>query len=143
MNNGFFRVLSFRVVVEESLDGVHRGRDCSEATIRVEVRQRGTEKIVMHEIADGNGPVHALDRALRKALVTYFPEIEGVKLVDFEVHTLKEDEGAASQVEVAITSSDGTNTWETKGVSTDIIKASLSALAEGLRKEIEHMANSA
>jgi 2-isopropylmalate synthase len=99
----------------------------SEAMVKVKV---GGE--IMHTAAEGDGPVNALDRALRKALLQFYPSLEKVKLVDYKVRILEESTGTESQVRVLIESSDGINEWRTVGGSTNIIEASWLALADGL-----------
>jgi len=86
----------------------------------------------MHTAAEGNGPVNALDAALRKALVQFYPSLSGVKLIDYKVRALDETEGTASRVRVLIESSDGEHEWRTVGSSTNIIEASWLALADSL-----------
>ena len=81
-------------------------------------------------VAEGNGPVHALDMALRKALLRFYPAIEPVKLVDYKVRVLNGEDATASKVRVSIESTDGSKTWRTVGVSEDIIDASWQALAD-------------
>ena len=99
----------------------------SEAMVKVKV---GGE--VIHEAAEGDGPVNALDLALRKALLKFYPSLKKVKLVDYKVRILEESTGTESQVRVLIESSDGVNEWRTVGGSTNIIEASWLALADGL-----------
>jgi len=99
----------------------------SEAMLKVRV---GTE--VMHTAAEGNGPVNALDEALRKALLQFYPSLAQVRLVDYKVRILEESVGTESQVRVLIESSDGVEEWRTVGSSTNIIEASWLALADSL-----------
>ena len=125
-----FELVDFMVVVEkrrrmptrESLD-----ESLSEAMVKVRV---GTE--IMHTVAEGNGPVNALDQALRKALLKFYPSLAQVKLVDYKVRILEESTGTESQVRVFIESSDGVDEWRTVGSSANIIEASWLALADGL-----------
>jgi 2-isopropylmalate synthase len=119
----YFRLEGFRVIVERNALGESR----SEATIRVNVNGH-TE----HTASEGNGPVHALDQALRKALLKFYPEIEEMHLSDFKVRVLNEKDGTAAKVRVLIDSSKGGNTWGTVGVSENIIEASWQALMEGV-----------
>ena len=86
----------------------------------------------MHTAAEGNGPVNALDQALRKALVQFYPSVAKVKLVDYKVRILEESVGTESQVRVLIESSDGVEQWRTVGSSPNIIEASWLALADSL-----------
>jgi 2-isopropylmalate synthase len=99
----------------------------AEAMVKVRV---GNE--VMHTAAEGNGPVNALDQALRKALLQFYPSLAAVTLVDYKVRILEESIGTASQVRVLIESSDGVDEWRTVGSSTDIIDASWLALADSM-----------
>ena len=86
----------------------------------------------MHTAAEGNGPVNALDQALRKALLQFYPSLAQVRLVDYKVRILEESIGTGSHVRVLIESSDGASDWRTVGSSTNIIEASWLALADGL-----------
>ena len=86
----------------------------------------------MHTAAEGNGPVNALDCALRKALVEFYPDVTSVELVDYKVRILEESSGTESQVRVLIESSDKQKQWRTVGSSTNIIEASWLALADSL-----------
>ena len=99
----------------------------AEATVKVKVGDR-----TIHTAAEGNGPVNALDQALRKALVEFYPTLTSVELVDYKVRILEESAGTASQVRVLIESSDGEHEWRTVGSSTNIIEASWLALADSL-----------
>jgi len=125
-----FQLVDFMVVVEkrrrpptkENLEEM-----LSEVTVKVKV---GNE--VMHTAAEGNGPVNAIDHALRKALLQFYPALVAVRLVDYKVRILEESIGTESQVRVLIESSDGVERWRTVGSSTNIIEASWLALADSL-----------
>jgi 2-isopropylmalate synthase len=95
------------------------------AKVRIDGQMRQTA-------AEGNGPVNALDAAVRKALVEFFPTINAVKLVDFKVRVIDGAGGTSAAVRVLIESSDGEHFWTTVGASTDIIEASWLALADSL-----------
>jgi 2-isopropylmalate synthase len=95
------------------------------AKVRIDAQTRQTA-------AEGNGPVNALDAAVRKALVEFFPTIYAVKLVDFKVRVIDGAGGTAAPVRVLIESTDGEHFWTTVGASTDIIEASWLALADSL-----------
>lgn len=82
--------------------------------------------------AEGNGPVNALDKALREALGQFFPQLNKVTLTDYKVRVLDTNEATAAKVRVVIESSDGVNYWRTMGVSTDVIEASLFALIDAI-----------
>ena len=99
----------------------------SEATVKVKVGDR-----IMHTAAEGNGPVNALDRALRKALLEFYPDLTAIELVDYKVRILEESAGTGSQVRVLIEFSDGQKQWRTVGSSTNIIEASWLALADSV-----------
>jgi 2-isopropylmalate synthase len=86
--------------------------------------------------ADGIGPVHALNRALKKALIRFYPELKSVKLTDYKVRVLNEQEGTRSIVRVLIESSDGEQSWSTVGVSANIIEASWQALRDSLNYKL-------
>ncbi len=124
-----FELVDFMVVVEHHrrLPVLTDDGMLSEAMVKVKV---GGE--IYHTAAEGNGPVNALDRALRKALCQFYPELTVVKLVDYKVRILAESEGTEARVRVLIESSDGRGQWRTVGSSTNIIAASWIALADSL-----------
>ena len=128
-----FELRGFRVLVEkrDETQGT-----VSEATIMVRVGER-----VEHCVAEGNGPVHALDNALRKALDLFHPELRDVQLRDYKVRVLTGDKGTASKVRVLIVSGDHEREWNTVGVSDNIIDASWQALADSIELCLlrEHM----
>ncbi len=99
----------------------------SEAIVKVRV---GDE--IIHTAAEGNGPVNALDIALRKALVQFYPTLEATKLVDYKVRIIDSAGGTAAYVRVLIEATDGEHHWTTVGSSTDIIEASWLALTDAL-----------
>lgn len=103
----------------------------AEAVLKIEVNGE-----VEHTAAEGDGPVNALDNALRKALLRFYPEIASIKLVDYKVRVLDEKEATAAKVRVLIESSDGETTWSTVGVSTNIIEASWQALCDGINYKL-------
>jgi len=118
-----FEMEGFRVVVDQARDGAF----LSEATVKVSVAD-GHE----HTASDGNGPVHALDLATKKALKRFFPEIEGIHLTDYKVRVLDARDGTAAKVRVLIQSTDGTESWTTVGVSSNVIEASWLAIIDSL-----------
>jgi len=125
-----FELVDFMVIVEKIRRPSTRKnleQMLSEAMVKVRV---GSE--IMHTVAEGNGPVNALDAALRKALLQFYPSLAQVKLVDYKVRILEESIGTESQVRVLIESSDGVDEWHTVGSSTNIIEASWLALADSL-----------
>lgn len=103
----------------------------STAIIKIHVGER-TELTA----SEGDGPVNALDRALRKALKTFYPSIEELKLIDFKVRVLDSSQATASKVRVLIQSSDGLQTWSTIGISTNIIDASWKALVDSFEYKL-------
>ncbi|MBI5442089.1 MAG: citramalate synthase [Deltaproteobacteria bacterium] len=124
----FFDLVGFRVIDEKRNEGEH---PFAEATIMVKV-----DGVVEHTAAIGNGPVNALDAALRKALEKFYPAIRDVKLVDFKVRVLNSGGGTGSRVRVLIESSDGVDTWGTVGVSENIIQASWEGLVDSLEYKL-------
>jgi 2-isopropylmalate synthase len=125
-----FELVDFMVVVEKRRRPPATGNQeepLSEATIKVKVDNR-----VVHTAAEGDGPVDALDKALREALLRFYPDLTVVKLIDYKVRILEETSGTASQVRVLIESSDGKENWRTVGSSTNIIEASWLALADSM-----------
>jgi 2-isopropylmalate synthase len=124
-----FELVDFMVVVEHRRRPSQRGRGelLAEAMVKVKVGRD-----MVHTAAEGNGPVNALDQALRKALVPAYPLLASIKLVDYKVRILDESSGTASSIRVLIESSDGPDQWRTVGSSTNIIDASWLALADSL-----------
>jgi len=120
----FFELLGFRVIVEKKEE---EGPPLSEATIMVRVGDQ-----VEHTAAVGNGPVNALDNAIRKALEKFYPELREVKLLDYKVRILSTKDGTAAQTRVLIESGDGASKWGTVGVSENIIQASWQALVDSI-----------
>ena len=122
-----FRIVDYTVLVEQ-----REGRELlSEATVKVEVAGE-----TLHTAADGNGPVNALDGALRKALGAFYPVLDGVHLVDYKVRILDGNTATAARTRVIIDSRDGSRTWSTMGSDTNIIAASAQALADLLEYAI-------
>jgi len=122
-----FRIVDFTVLVEQ-----REGRELlAEATVKVEVAGE-----VLHTAADGNGPVNALDAALRKALRAFYPQLDGVRLVDYKVRILDGAAATGARTRVVIDSADGPRTWSTMGSDTNIIAASAVALADSLEYAI-------
>ena len=125
-----FELIDFMVVIEKRRRPSTRGSAeemLAEATVKVKVATG-----IMHTVAEGNGPVNALDQALRKALLQFYPSLAAVKLVDYKVRILEESIGTESQVRVLIESSDEVEKWCTVGSSTNLIEASWLALADSL-----------
>lgn len=97
------------------------------------MRVDGTDEITA---AEGDGPVHALDCALRKALDKFFPELSNVHLTDYKVRVINGRDATAAKVRVLLQSTDGDAVWTTVGVSTDIIEASWIALVDFDRVQV-------
>lgn len=119
----FFRLQDFQVHCQ----GEHNGNLTALATVKVVVLNE--EKLTA---AEGNGPVSALDQALRKALVAFYPAIDRFHLTDYKVRILNSNAGTNAQTRVLIESSNGTDRWTTVGVSSNIIAASSLALVDAL-----------
>jgi 2-isopropylmalate synthase len=118
-----FRLESFRVITEKREDG----RVQTEATIKI---WASGERIV--KTAEGNGPVNALDRALRDAIADMYPRLRDIDLVNYKVRIIDEHKGTGAVTRVLIDASDGHETWGTIGVSENIIEASWEALVDSL-----------
>ncbi len=106
-------------------------RDQKESICEATVRVRVGDKI-SHTVAEGDGPVNALDGALRRALGNFFPKLKSVELTDYKVRIINGKTGTAAKTRVLITSSDGRREWGTVGVSENIIEASLRALVDSM-----------
>ena len=119
----FFRLLGFRVIDDKRHEDEP---STSEATVIIE----GPDGAVEHTAASGDGPVNALDLAMRKALTKYYPELAEVELHDYKVRVLANETGTGSLVRVLIESGDGSSRWGTVGVSHNVIEASWQALVD-------------
>ncbi|MFN8558507.1 MAG: alpha-isopropylmalate synthase regulatory domain-containing protein, partial [Dehalococcoidia bacterium] len=97
----------------------------------------------MHTVGEGNGPVNALDVAVRKALAAFYPSIAAIKLTDYKVRILDGAGGTAASVRVLIESTDGVHSWRTVGSSTDVIEASWLALADSYEYWLTKLADAA
>jgi 2-isopropylmalate synthase len=121
----YFRLIGFRVIDEKRVEGEP---PIAEATIMLE----GPDGQVEHTAAQGNGPVNALDRALRKALGKFYPEVAEVRLHDYKVRVLGNREGTEAVVRVLIESGDEHERWGTVGVSHNVVEASWQALVDSM-----------
>lgn len=122
----FFQLKRFHVTDEHRYNALGVPVVESEAVVRLVVADRE-----YHEVADGNGPVHALDRAMRRALESAYPDIARIKLTDYKVRILTASTGTAANTRVLIRSQNGeAGEWSTLGVSTNIIAASAQALID-------------
>lgn len=118
-----FHLIDFMVIVEEK-----RGRGhTSEAMVKLEIHGD-----VVHTAAEGNGPVNALDLALRKAMIPYYPEIADFQLVDYKVRILDSENATGATTRVLIDTQRSRQRWSTVGAGTDIIRASWLALVDGI-----------
>jgi len=123
-----FELDAYRVIVEEQTAAEE---PVAEATVRVKVKG-----MLEHTAAAGNGPVNALDHALRKALEEFYPNLRELKLLDYKVRILDESKGTAAKTRVLITSGDGRETWGTVGVADNIIEASWQALVDSVEYKL-------
>ena len=124
LHKKFFDLMGFRVIIEKRKEGEE---PLSEATLMLKVSGH-----IEHTAATGNGPVNALDNALRKALEKFYPELKDVKLLDYKVRVLTAGKGTTAKVRVLIESGDKEKRWGTVGVSENIIEASYQALVDGI-----------
>ena len=122
--NKFFELKNFRVMISESQNATEPM--CS-AQIKIAVG--GAEEITA---AEGEGPVNALDLALRKALTRFYPSIANIRLCDYKVRVLDSGSDTASKVLVRVSTTDNSTVWRTVGVSPDIIDASWQALSDSM-----------
>lgn len=122
-----FSLESFRVMIEKTKDGDAK----SQATIKISAGD--DEEITA---AEGNGPINALDNALRKALTTFYPQIKDVHLIDFKVGIVDGSDGTAAKVRVWIESRDHDEVWSTIGVSGNVIEASWEALVDSINYKL-------
>ncbi len=123
----YFDLEGFRVVVEK------RGEETPQAEATVKLKVKG---IAEHTAAEGNGPVNALDHALRKALEEFYPDLKTMQLRDYKVRILDESLGTGATTRVLITSGDEEDTWGTVGVSHNIIEASWQALVDSIEYKL-------
>ena len=123
----FFNLEDFRVIIEKR----RGGKMSSEATIKLKVG-----KELEHTASLGDGPINALDSALRKALIKFYPNIAQMHLIDYKVRVLDEKEGTAAKVRVVIQSQDKDDSWWTMGVSENIIDASWQALVDSVEYKL-------
>ena len=129
----FFELVGFRVIVEKRQANEE---PISEATVKVNVN--GVQEITA---AEGHGPVNALNRAIKKALSKFYPELEGVHLHDYKVRILDEKKGTRSNIRVLVESGDEHSKWGTVGVSENIIEASWQALVDSIEFKLNAFDN--
>lgn len=128
LHRRFFDLIGFRVIDEKRKEGE---KPLSEATIMLRVGGN-----IEHTAATGNGPVNALDNALRKALNTFYPQLKDVKLQDYKVRVLAAGKGTGAKVRVLVESGDDRSKWSTVGVSENIIEASYQALLDSIEYKL-------
>jgi len=124
----FFKLLNYRVSMNRQADG---DGNLVEATVKLDVGGK-----IVHQVAEGDGPVNALDQAFRAALMEFFPVIAEVRLVDYKVRILDSGTGTAAKTRVIIESTDGKETWGTVGVHDNIIEASWEALVDSVEYKL-------
>ena len=127
-----FKLEGFRIFVDVTENNIS-----SEASVKV-IDSKGA---LEHTAANGNGPVNALDRAVRKALERFYPELRDVRLADYKVRVIDGKDATAARVRVLIRSTDGVDSWTTVGVSTNIIEASLAALVDSMEYKLMKIQN--
>jgi 2-isopropylmalate synthase len=118
-----FELIEYRVMIDEP------SRTDSSSTVTMKIKVNGVLEVTA---ADGNGPVNALDKALRKALSVFYPSISSMYLTDYKVRVIGGDKASSAKVRVLIESTDGNTTWTTVGVSYDIVEASWKALVDSV-----------
>jgi 2-isopropylmalate synthase len=123
----FFEMEGFRVIIEKR----EKGKIYSEATVKLRV-----EDVQEHTSSEGDGPVNALDNALRKALKGFYPKLSKMHLSDYKVRVLDAKEGTAAKVRVLIQSQDEEDSWTTVGVSENLIEASWQALVDSIEYKL-------
>ena len=124
----FFELHGYRVMVEKRSKGEH---SVAEATVKLSVNG-----VMESTVGEGDGPVDALNDALRKALTRFYPAIQHVSLVDYQVRILDPEEGTGAKTRVLIESSDGHQSWGTVGVSPNLIEASWEALVDSVEYKL-------
>lgn len=124
----FFKLLAYRVIMDRQGAEGHR---IVEGSVKLDVNGE-----TVHTVAEGDGPVNALDRALRAALTKFYPSIAEVRLVDYKVRILDSASGTAAKTRVIIESTDGKETWGTVGVDDNIIEASWEALVDSVEYKL-------
>ncbi len=122
-----FKLLGYRVIGDTNFINKKENLTITEASVKIKI-----DDDVIHTVSEGDGPVNALDIALRKALFEKYPSVKNFKLSDFKVRILDSKDGTAATVRVIIESTDGINKWDTVGVSANIIDASYNAIADSI-----------
>ena len=125
-----FKRLKYHVEVE-NVNQENSRNPRTEATVKLQVRGQ-----VRHEVAEGDGPVNALDAAMRKALNGTFPNLRDMKLVDYKVRVVNSEAGTAARIRVIVESADNDSVWGTIGISENIIEASWMALVDAIEYKL-------
>ena len=121
----YFSILGFRVI-DDTIAPTHMGLN-AEASVKIKINEE-----IIHTVSEGDGPVNALDMALRKALKEIYPIIDNFKLADFKVRILDSKEGTGARTRVHVETTDGYNRWDTVGVSANVTEASYIALVDSI-----------
>ncbi|MGD0651034.1 MAG: citramalate synthase [Verrucomicrobiia bacterium] len=124
----FFNLLAYRVIMDRHGED---GHSTVEASVKLEAKGE-----IVDTVAEGDGPVNALDKALRAALTKFYPSIAAVQLVDYKVRILDSQTGTAAKTRVMIESTDGADIWGTVGVNDNIIEASWEALVDSVEYKL-------
>ncbi len=119
-----FELEALRIIIEKN---TNHGASYTEAVIKLRVGDK-----IEHTAAEGDGPVNALDNALRKALLQFYPHLSTTKLTDYKVRVVDGGEGTSGKVRVLIETTDQETNWTTVGVSANIIEASWKALVDSI-----------
>lgn len=125
--DSFFDIVYFKII------GEREGKDSNPSTAIVKVSVNGNTELSCDE---GDGPVNAIDKALRRALTVFYPAVANMHLIDYKVRVVDGSAATAANVRVLIESTDGINTWTTVGASTDIINASVTALVDSIEYKL-------
>ncbi|MCK4913185.1 MAG: citramalate synthase [Planctomycetes bacterium] len=125
-----FELIKYHTTVEKNVDG----KMITEATVKLKVGD-----VVEHVVGEGDGPVNALDAALRKSLERFYPAIKDIHLIDYKVRVVNARQGTAARVRVIIESRDKDKVWGTVGVSENIIEASWKALLDSVEYKLQNM----
>jgi len=122
----WFERLAYRVNIEQGTSGI-----VTEATVKLRLQD-----LIEHTVSEGDGPVNALDAAMRKALLKHYPRLERLQLIDYKVRVVNSKAGTAARVRVVIESRDEVDVWGTVGVSENIVEASWLALTDSIEYKL-------
>lgn len=121
----YFDIMGFRVITDTTVHGTDKFN--SEASVKIKIGEE-----IIHTVSEGDGPVHALDTALRKALSPVYPLIKDFKLSDFKVRILDSTGGTGAKTRVHVETSDGYNRWDTVGVSDNVVEAAYLGVVDSI-----------